>query len=78
MGNAITNPGRFIEKKIMHEQFGVPDPKQPHKTEKAQACANQCFDLHNNTYSYTDKHRDWKMMGDTFAYAHCNRTCQKK
>lgn len=31
MGNAITNPGRFIEKKIMHEQFGVPDPKFSNK-----------------------------------------------
>ena len=29
MGNAITNPGRFIEKKILHEQFGVKDPKFP-------------------------------------------------
>lgn len=27
MGNAITNPGRFIEKKIEHEIFGMPDPK---------------------------------------------------
>ncbi len=31
MGNAITNPGRFIEKKILHEQFGCPDPKFPNK-----------------------------------------------
>ena len=29
MGNAITNPGRFIEKKILHEQFGVKDPMFP-------------------------------------------------
>ena len=29
MGNAVTNPGRFIEKKILHEQFGMKDPKFP-------------------------------------------------
>lgn len=29
MGNAITNPERFIEKKIGHEIFGLPDPKRP-------------------------------------------------
>jgi hypothetical protein len=29
MGNAITNPVRFIEKKILHEQFGMKDPQFP-------------------------------------------------
>lgn len=27
MGNAITNPHRFIEKKIAHEIFGARDPQ---------------------------------------------------
>ena len=29
MGNAVSNPGRFIEKKILHEQFGMKDPMFP-------------------------------------------------
>lgn len=31
MGNAVKNPARFIEKKVLHEQFGLPDPKFPNK-----------------------------------------------
>jgi len=31
MGNVITNPGRFIEKKVLHEQFGMKDPMFPDK-----------------------------------------------
>jgi hypothetical protein len=27
MGNAIKKPGRFFEKKIEHEIFGIPDPR---------------------------------------------------
>ena len=39
MGNAVTNPGRFIEKKIMHEQFGVPDPMFPgHQARAMSSC----------------------------------------
>jgi hypothetical protein len=29
MGNAVTNPVRFLEKKVLHEQFGMKDPKFP-------------------------------------------------
>lgn len=39
MGNAVANPGRFIEKKIMHEQLGFPDPKFPgHKATATSSC----------------------------------------
>ena len=29
MGNAVTNPRRFLEKKVLHEQFGMKDPMFP-------------------------------------------------
>ena len=29
MGNALTDPGRFLEKKVGHEVFGYQDPKFP-------------------------------------------------
>jgi hypothetical protein len=31
LGNSLTDPKRFIEKKILHEQFGMKDPKFPDK-----------------------------------------------
>ncbi len=45
MGNAVRNPARFIEKKIMHEQFGVPDPRNPNKPRPPPLTCDQKRDL---------------------------------
>lgn len=45
MGNAVRNPARFIEKKIMHEQFGMPDPKNPDKPRPPSMTCDQKRDL---------------------------------
>ena len=78
MGNAITNPGRFIEKKIMHEQFGMPDPqKTAQQNAHAAACTNQCYPL-VETFNPTDRRRVEKEIGNTILYGHCVKTCIKK
>lgn len=82
MGNAITNPKRFIEKKVLHEQFGLSDPKQPHKNARANECADKCYDqslaLHKPNLNYMDKNRTAKEIGDVVQHMHCVKTCMKK
>ena len=79
MGNAITNPGRFIEKKILHEQFGMPDShKNAQQNAHADACANQCYPLVDNNYNPADRRRIEKQACDAVAYGHCVKTCIKK
>jgi len=51
MGNAITNPARFIEKKIEHEIFGLPDPK------KISASHKEIFEkCHKQNFHIIEKH----------------------
>ena len=82
MGNALTNPGRFVEKKIMHEQFGLPDPLQPHKNAHAAACASMCFDqdqkLNPPSTNYADKNRINKQFMNTGSYTYCVNRCITK
>lgn len=51
MGNAITNPGRFIEKKIEHEIFGMPDPRQ--MTDRHKEIMEKC---HEQNWYIMEKH----------------------
>jgi len=55
--NAITNPGRFLEKKVLHEQFGMKDPMFPnHNAVPSSSCEG---DWQNR--------RDAEMRADTLA-----------
>jgi hypothetical protein len=59
MGNAITNPGRFLEKKVLHEQFGMTDPKFPdHNAVPSASCEGDWR-----------ARRDAEMRADTLARA---------
>ena len=79
MGNAITNPGRFIEKKIMHERFGLPDSQaNAARNARAEGCANTCMEFDqavHGTPSSTDRRRIEKEMMSTFTYTHCVNGC---
>ena len=54
MGNAVTNPGRFIEKKIMHEQFGFRDPKFPNHEAMARSSCDGDWQAHRRAEMQTD------------------------
>lgn len=78
MGNAVTNPGRFIEKKILHEQFGFKDPKFPDKYAVPQKdCDNWKQDLQTDIkgcqqqYSYTFDPNGHPTVGAVIAQGKC-------
>ena len=39
MGNAVTNPGRFFEKKVHHEHLGMKDPLFPNAAAPPANCS---------------------------------------
>ena len=81
MGNAIINPGRFFEKKITHKQFGMKDPKQPHKDVHTNTCSNQCFDdaqLSKHWLDFADTKYNLKETANVMNYTYCVKTCMKK
>jgi len=70
MGNAITNPGRFLEKKVGHEVFGHKDPRFP----QHRANCTRASVVHNTLSTVTHAPGQLPYVPRQNGYNICKRT----
>ena len=70
MGNAITNPGRFLEKKVGHDVFGFKDPKFPNR----RANCTRAQVAHNTVSHITNAPGQLPYVSNPRSFQQCKRT----